>query len=221
MTLTSYRFDPRYREETELEDGTPVALRLLRPEDRELLRQGFEQLSSESRYQRFMSVKPELTETDLERLTDVDGEDRFAIGAVRLTDDGREGEGLGVARFARLPDEPEVAEPAVTVVDEAQGKGLGSLLLRRLGAAARERGVRFFRGEVLIRNERMQRLLQSHADARVVTRGDGTVQVLVALPLSDEAEEDEGPGQLLLRLLGQAARGGLSMRLGDVLLKRR
>lgn len=220
MSPTGYSFDDQYREEAQLDDGTRVVLRLVRPEDRELLHRGFEQLSSESRYLRFMNVKPRLSDADLDALMDLDGEERFAIGAVRPAGDGDGTEGLGVARFARLPDEPEVAEAAVTVVDEVQGHGLGSLLLRRLAAAARERGVRYFRGEVLVRNEPMQRLLEDHTAARVVATGEGTVQVLVELP-EPGADERSGPADLLERVLAQAARGGLTMRLGDVLLKRR
>lgn len=221
LNATDYTFDAQYREEAQLGDGTRVVLRLVQPADRELLRRGFERLSSESRYLRFMSVKPRLSEADLDALMDLDGEERFAIGAVRAAGDGGRSEGLGVARFARLPDDPEVAEAAVTVVDEAQGRGLGSLLLRRLAAAARERGIRYFRGEILVRNQPMQRLLEDHAAARVVSTGEGTMQVLVELPDPDGAAEPSGPGELLERVLAQAAGGGLAMRLSDVLLKRR
>lgn len=221
LNATDYTFDAHYREEAQLGDGTRVVLRLVQPGDRELLRRGFERLSSESRYLRFMSVKPRLSEADLDALMDLDGEERFAIGAVRADGDGDRSEGLGVARFVRLADDPEVAEAAVTVVDEAQGRGLGSLLLRRLAAAARERGIRYFRGEILVRNQPMQRLLEDHAAARVVSTGEGTVQVLVELPDPDAAAGSSGPGELLERMLAQAAGGGLAIRLGDVLLKRR
>ena len=221
VSPTGYSFNAQYREEARLGDGTHVVLRLVRPEDRELLRRGFERLSSESRYLRFMNVKPRLSEAELDTLMDLDGEERFAIGAVREAGDGDAPEGVGVARFARLPDEPEVAEAAVTVVDEVQGRGLGSLLLRRLAAAARERGIRYFRGEVLVRNEPMQRLLEDHAAATVVATGEGTVQVLVELPASVGTSERSGPGDLLERVLAQAAGGGLTMRLGEALLKRR
>ena len=76
------------------------------------------------------------------------------------TAEGSAAEGLGVARFARLADQPEVAEPAVTVVDHAQGKGLGSLLLTRLAAAARERGIERFACEFLAVNEPIRYLIE-------------------------------------------------------------
>ena len=213
-------FDEHYREETELKDGTRVLLRVMRPEDGPLLERGFERLSAESRYLRFMGTKAELSDTDLEALTALDGVDRFAIGAIRADTEGGEAEGLGVARFARLPEDPEVAEAAVTVVDEAQGLGLGSLLLRRLAAAARERGVERFCGDVLSANATMRRLLADQMDATVLDSADGVVRVLVELPSFSALMAGADRGELLGRLLAQAAAGRITVRLGSLLLKR-
>lgn len=220
MTTEHLYFDERYREHAELTDGTRVELRPIGPADRERLRRGFDRLSGRSRYHRFMGAKAELSEAELETLTALDGVDRFAIGAVRAGVDGAPDDLLGVARFARLPDDPTVAEAAVTVVDAVQRRGLGSLLLRRLAAAARERGVTRFRGEILVRNEAMRRLLAEHVDADVEVDGD-VVRVLVELPSRASLRSGEADrGDLLGRLLAQAAGGGITMRLGDVLLKR-
>jgi GNAT superfamily N-acetyltransferase len=216
---TRYHFDERYREDAELRDGTSVQLRLVRPADRELLRRGFNSLSTESRYLRFMGTKAKLTEAELEALTTLDGVDRFAIGALRR-EPGGAGEGLGVARFVRLPGNPEIAEAAVTVADSVQGRGLGSLLLRRLAAAAREREIRFFRGDVLACNEPMRRLLAGHL-AATVEPDDDVLQVRVELPpfRSLMAAPGDG-GDLLGRLLAHAAGGRMIVRTGDLLLKR-
>src|SRR5438132_691696 len=121
-------FDEHFREEAALADGTRVLLRLVRPDDAPLLKAGFDKLSPESRYRRFLSARTDLDEAALRYLTTPDGEDHFAIGALALPS----GEGLGTARFVRLEDEPRFADAAVTVVDQAQGKGLGKLLLARL-----------------------------------------------------------------------------------------
>lgn len=218
MMAGDYHFDERYREEAELADGSRILLRVVRREDRELLRRGFDRLSSVSRYMRFMGGRAELSEAELDALTTLDEVDRFAIGAIRTDPDG-ELEGLGVARFARLPDEPEVAEVAVTVVDAVQRRGLGSLLLRRLAAAARERGVTRFRGEILACNEPMRRLLAEHVDATVET-DDDVVRVVVELPPLASLMAGADRGDLLGRLLAHAAGGGITMRVGEMLLKR-
>lgn len=216
-----YHFDEHYLEDAELRDGTSVRLRLVRPADRELLRRGFHGLSTGSRYLRFMGARARLTEEELDALTTLDGIDHLAIGALRRDGAGGAEEGLGVARFVRLPEDPEVAEAAVTVMDAVQGQGLGSLLLRRLAAAARERGIRCFRGEVLSCNDAMRRLLADHVAATVEPDGE-VLRVSVELPSSRSlmAAPGEG-GDLLGRLLAHAAGGRMIVRTGGLLLKRR
>jgi len=149
--------------------------------DRELLLRGFDRLSPRSRYLRFLSPKEGLSEAELDDLLTLDGNDRFALGAQMLQPGGGEGEGLGIARFARLPDTPAVAEAAVTVTDETQGKGLGTLLLARLAAAARERGVERFVCEFDAANERIWHLVLQFGP-RVEVLDHGFVRVEVPLP---------------------------------------
>jgi GNAT superfamily N-acetyltransferase len=156
------RFDTHWREGLTLADGTSVELRLVRPGDAALLREGFERLSPHSRVRRFHGPKPRLSEDEVRYLTSVDGEQHLALGAVGWGPEGRE-EGLGIARFIRLGQAPEVAEAAITVVDTAQGKGLGRLLLERLGEAARERGVERFECRILPGNVAMVRLMNELA----------------------------------------------------------
>jgi GNAT superfamily N-acetyltransferase len=123
----------------------------MRPSDKQMLLDGFEHLSPDSRYARFMAPKVNLSETELRYLTEVDGVDHFAMGAIRRHLVSKD-EGVGSARFVRLSDAPDTAEPAVTVLDDFQGKGLGAILLQRLIEAAWERDVRWFRTELLAEN---------------------------------------------------------------------
>ena len=174
-------FDQDYREEALLRDGTRVHLRLVRPEDKPMLRAGFERLSPASRYRRFFTNKNSLTERELVYLTEVDNRDHLAIGAARFGADGRE-EGLGVARMIRLPDHPNVAESAIAVIDEVHNRGLGSLLLARLVAAARERGIDSFESVVLGSNAPMLELLRNKSDHIESSVSDGVVTVRLALP---------------------------------------
>src|SRR5690606_7864857 len=113
----------------QLPDGTRLLVREVRPDDRELLAIGFEHFGPESRYQRFLCTKSELTERELRYLTEVDGSEHFAIGAVMFDEQGGI-QPVGIARYVRLEPGGEVAEPAVAVTDEMQGKGVGKLLLR-------------------------------------------------------------------------------------------
>jgi GNAT superfamily N-acetyltransferase len=142
-----------------LRDGTPVRLRLLDAGDRERLREGFERLSPQSRYRRFFTPIHHLTEAMLDRLSETDELNHVAVGAERGGLVLGRRQGLGVARFIRLADQPDTAELALAVADELQGRGLGRLLVKTLCKVARDRGVRRFRALVLPENVAMQSLI--------------------------------------------------------------
>lgn len=152
-----------------MDDRTTGRLRLrpVRPGHRALLIDGFERLSDRSRYLRFFTPKPRLTPGELRYLTQPDGVDHFALGAAVEHADGTV-VGLGVGRYVRAHDDPEVAHVAITVVDEAQGHGLGARLLRGLGWAARLRGVRRFRFTLLPENIPLRTFLSSRGVPMVV-----------------------------------------------------
>jgi GNAT superfamily N-acetyltransferase len=192
VTEAARHFTREYEEHATLRDGTPVRLRLLTPEDKGLLRTGFEKLSPESRYARFLSPKLALTDDELCYLTDIDQEDHFALGAVRRDTLG-EPVGLGIARFIKLADSPGTAEAAITVADEVHGRGLGKLLFLRLCAAAAERGVEKFRCEVLGSNTGMAALLAAIAPDRTIEVGQGVMTIELALPNVDPCEPVIGP----------------------------
>lgn len=150
---------PGFHEDHVLDDGTPVTLRHIRPDDAAELRRGFDRLSPSSRYRRFMGGMHSLSDETLRYLTCVDCRDHVAIVAVTRAPGAEAETGLGIARFIRTADDPTVAEAAITVIDDVQGKGLGRILGITLARAALERGVRRFRGEILANNEPVRQLL--------------------------------------------------------------
>jgi GNAT superfamily N-acetyltransferase len=182
-----------YEERTSLRDGTPVLLRQVRPDDKELLLRGFEQLSERSRYLRFLVPKAALSEEELRYLTELDGESHFAIGAVRLDEHGQPGEGLGIARMIRYPGEPEVAEAAIAVADSVHGKGLGTLLFMRLVAAGGERGVCRFRCEVHASNSAMKDLIGGVNPEYSIEVSAGVMSIELTLPSTQPAESPATP----------------------------
>lgn len=191
-------FDRSYQEAHTLGDGTRVVLRFIRPEDAAELRRGFHALSPESRYRRFLTGAAELTDEKLRYLTDTDGVNHVAVVAVTDSLDLKSELGLGVARFVRLPAEPEVAEAAVTVVDDMQGKGIGRLLLVLLGKVARDRGVRTIRAEVLASNTPVREILR---EVGAVVRSDDGVTLAVDIPLdaAGDGAHRESPARRVLR----------------------
>ena len=136
-----------------LRDGRPVALRPVVPEDRDRLAEGFEELSSESRRLRFLGSVSTLSPAQLRYLTEVDGHDHVAWGALDLTDP--DAPGFGVGRFIRLGAGATTAEFSLTVLDTAQGLGVGKLLLAVLAVVAPTVGIDTLRGVVGRENERM------------------------------------------------------------------
>jgi GNAT superfamily N-acetyltransferase len=172
-TPKAQRFTPDYRERVRLTDGAEVLLRLVIPADKLLLKQGMDRFSAESRFHRFLGAKHDLSDDELGYLTELDGVDHFALGAVATDAEGQE-RGVGVARFVRFGDEADSAEPTVAVVDDFQGRGLGTVLFARLTEAARERGIRRFHGRMLAHNKVMRALLH-RASPTVRWAGGGYV----------------------------------------------
>ena len=114
--------------------------------DKPLFVAGFARLSEESRYRRFLAAKKSLSNDELAFFTELDHHGHEALGAV----DPRSGEGLGVARYLRDPARDEVAEAAVAVIDDWQGRGLGRALLERLAIRAHDEGIRHFSASLLV-----------------------------------------------------------------------
>ncbi len=203
------KFDATYSEEIWLRDGTQVLLRQIRPDDAPGLLRAFERLTPLSRYRRFLGPKEGLTASELSYLTEVDGVRHFALIAIRL-EVARETDGLGIARFVTIA--PGVAEPAVAVIDEMQGKGLGRALLERLHDAALERGIVRFSAEVLETNTPMRAIFEHLGPTVTATEGDGVVRVEIALtPQGDPPHPEPGRGTLY-RFLQLAARGAIALR---------
>ncbi len=176
-------------------DGLEVRVRLGTSDDEGLLLDGFEQLSDQSRYQRFFTAMPELHPSTIDRLLDV-GTDHVVLVAL-VRDDGGDGWiPAGGVRAIGLTDEPGTAELAITVIDAYQGRGLGTLLTAAVAAVASERGFSTLVAEVLATNEAMLGVLRSF-DAELQRRADdGTVitgrldTAVAATRLSDSQRHD-------------------------------
>jgi nucleotide-binding universal stress UspA family protein/RimJ/RimL family protein N-acetyltransferase len=160
-----------------LRDGAAIEIRPVSPADRKTLLQGFERLSPESRYRRFFGPQPELSERDLDYLTDVDHHNHEALVAT----DPDTGDAVGVARFVRTAG--SVAEPAVVVIDDWQGRGVGSELVQALSDRAREEGVSRFEAPVLAANTNAIRLLEGLGQT-TAQRAGREVELTIELPPS-------------------------------------
>ncbi|MBJ7328795.1 MAG: GNAT family N-acetyltransferase [Solirubrobacteraceae bacterium] len=164
-----------------LPNGTEIRLRPIQPDDKIRLQRGLAHLSLESTVQRFLGPKPGFSGAELRYLTEVDGIDHVAIVAVTDQPDGDE-ELVAVGRFVRDPERPEYAEVAITVGDELQGQGLGTLLGTTLAAEARLRGIRHFTALLQGTNEAAQRLFARISNHLTTELRDGVREVVADLP---------------------------------------
>jgi acyl-CoA synthetase (NDP forming)/GNAT superfamily N-acetyltransferase len=135
-------------------DGGTVHLRLLAPGDEAALAAFHNGLSFHSRYLRYFSAIGELPEATIRSLTHADGVNRVVLGVTLGTDI------IAMGQFDRAPGEVE-AEASFVVSDAHQGRGIGSVLLEHLAAAAREVGVQRFAAVVLAENRAMLRVFRA------------------------------------------------------------
>jgi RimJ/RimL family protein N-acetyltransferase len=167
---------------TVLRDGSHVLIRPVRSSDAPLLADGFTRLSATSRWMRFLTPKKELSPAELRYFTDLDHHDHEALGAL----DHGNGRGVGIARYIRHAGDPYAADIAVTIVDDWQGRGLGTELLARLSDRARQEGIHRFTALVAAENVAVARLLRTMC-ARVTGRESNTLEYEIALIPSDNA----------------------------------
>lgn len=140
---------PEYWEaDVVLRDGGTAHLRPIHPADADAVQAFHGGQSQKSIYMRFFAFKSKLSAKELKRFTEVDYKDRVAL-VITIG-----GEIMGIGRYDRL-DDPEEAEVAFNIADAHQGRGIGSILLEHLAAAARENGIRKFSAEVLPENRKM------------------------------------------------------------------
>ncbi|NYE46452.1 acyl-CoA synthetase (NDP forming)/RimJ/RimL family protein N-acetyltransferase [Spinactinospora alkalitolerans] len=182
-----------------LTDGGTAHLRPITPEDGDLLQEFHSRLSPETIYYRFFAPYPKLSRRDVERFTTVDYEDRVALIATI-------GEPMvAVVRYDKVSGDE--AEVAFVVEDSHQGRGIASVLLEHIGAAARERGVRRFIADVLPENRRMINVFREAGYTAQQTFDEGVIRLTLDLePTEDSrdvmrAREQRAESRSIARLL--------------------
>jgi RimJ/RimL family protein N-acetyltransferase len=163
--------------EVVLRDGARLRLRPIRPEDQDRLITFYDRLSRHTAYQRFFTVMKRLPPNWAHLLANVDYERRLALLAEHgLPEDP---ELVGVARYEPT-GQADMAEIAFVIQDGWQNRGLGTLMLDALLAAAEARGIRRFRAYVLASNARMIDLLVRFTDVQERRMESGVTELLLA-----------------------------------------
>jgi RimJ/RimL family protein N-acetyltransferase len=171
-----------------LRDGTEGLVWPVLPTDRAGLAEGYRHLDLQSRYHRFFTAAPRLSEEMLHHLVDeVDGVDHVAFVLVAFDDEGRDLP-AGVARMIRYENDPTAADVAVTVLPEMRGRGAASALLEEL-VRHRPEGVERIVTQVAADNEPSLRMLERLGPATVTPVGEHANEVVVELPPEAAAQD--------------------------------
>ncbi len=187
--------------EVEVSDGTAVVIRLLLRGDRTELQQAYEHLSEASKQLRFFLPPKHLSKAHLAYLTDLDYDQRFALAAYERDDPSHRG--LGVARWVRDHDEPSRAEAAVVVIDEMQGRGIGTVLLRSLVREAVAHGITTFTADIRWDNRKLLEKLTG-LGAAIRPAEPGVADVELRLPITDDELGGPALHHLFLTAAGHA-----------------
>jgi RimJ/RimL family protein N-acetyltransferase len=182
-------------------DGSELTIRQVQPDDKQLLADGLERLSSQSRYRRFFRPLDRFSERDLAYLTEIDHHDHEALAAI----DPPTGHLVGVARYVRGA-EPHLAEVSVVVGDPWQRRGVATLLLEQLVERARAAGITHFVALVMDENLDAIRLFEHRVPdhAQPHRSSSGHLELLIELP-----EPGKLPDSTLARVLRAVARSSI------------
>jgi acyl-CoA synthetase (NDP forming)/RimJ/RimL family protein N-acetyltransferase len=171
---------PHWEADIVAADGGTVHLRPICPEDADGLTGLMDRSSEQTRYYRFFGPMRRLSDKDLHRFTHVDHDNRVAF-VILLGD-----QVIAVGRYDRYPGTDD-AEVAFLVEDAHQRRGLGSVLLEHLAAAARERGITRFVAEVLAQNGQMVRVFQDAGYKAERTYEEGVVHLTFPIAQTEDA----------------------------------
>jgi len=160
-SVSSRIFAGSYAAIDKLIDGTPVKVRAIRPDDKPVLIEGMHHLSKQSLYFRFFTPKDKLTDDELGYFTELDFVHHVGLLASVVEDDSERPAGVGRYIMSSSGTEKPVAELAFTVVEEYQGLGIATLLLKHLIQIARSEGIVELTANVMPENVAMLKVLRN------------------------------------------------------------
>ncbi len=157
-----------------LRDGSPIHIRAITPDDKDLLFEHFSALSQGSRYTRFFGAKRTLSRDELARFTELDFDNQVGLTAT-IREAGRE-RFIGIGRYFRAENRAR-AEVAFAVLDTHQGQGIATLLLEHLRRIAHQAGIEEFVADVMASNRHMLDVFRDSGFQRKSSSQHGVVHV--------------------------------------------
>ena len=160
----------KYSAVEKLQDGSRVNIRALKQEDRTEFLIAVGRISAGSLYRRFFGVRRGFSEKEVAYFLNIDFVDHVALVAEQ--EEANRSVIVGGARYIVM--KPGKAEVAFVVIDEYQGQGIGTALLRHLAEIARDAGLRELVAEVLPGNEAMLKVFEK-SGLPLITKSESDV----------------------------------------------
>ena len=159
-------------------------------------------MSPRTLFLRYFTPLTEVTDDQVALFTDTDYVSRVGLVAELG------GEVIAAGTYHRsVTGDTDAAEVAFVVEDSQQGRGLGSILLEHLAAAAQERGIRRFTAEVLSENRQMVRVFIDAGYQVTREYGSGIVDLVFDIEPTEKsravvtAREHRAESRSIARLL--------------------
>jgi len=164
-----------------LKDGSSTFIRAIRPSDNQKLIDAFYRLTNESRYFRFFGHKHNLSEEEAKYLTEVDFDVHVAI--VSTVQSNNQEEIIGVGRYHQHENKnsERVAEFSITVNDDHQNQGVGTLLFRQLVVLAKKQGIFIMEADILLGNKGMLKIVDRSGYKYKQITGYGLTHVVIKI----------------------------------------
>lgn len=137
-----------------LRDGREVEIRALRPDDKDDMLAAISRTGMQSLQRRFFVVKRGFSDKEITFFMNIDFANHVAL--VALAEEDERKVIIGGGRY--IVTEPGKAEIAFVVIDDYQGQGLGTLLMRHLSVLARKAGLAELTADVLPENAAMRKV---------------------------------------------------------------
>ena len=162
-----------------LHNGQRVEIRALRPEDQEDMLAAVRRTSTQSLYRRFFTVRRHFSEAETSFFLNPDFLTHVAL-VVAAEQDGKPVI-AGGGRYVVI--KPGQAEVAFAVVDQFQGQGIGTALLRHVfhRLRAQKAGLQEFVAEVLPENAAMLKVFEKSGLEVAIRRELQTIHVVLRL----------------------------------------
>lgn len=162
-------FDENYKF-TLIVNGIELEGGMVLPTHSSKIKNSLKDLSTESIRHRFLGMKKDFSDSELNELTHLDNVNQLAIGLMETNGHQR---GVALARFVRDSNDKTKAEFAITIIDEYQKLGLGTKLLGILIQAAKEKGIQTLTFSFMPENEAILKLVRKFGTPKAINKESG------------------------------------------------